>query len=95
VHIVDGKRFEHYAGPLDGYIHAESVHGLRLTNIEQQDYVDTAVLSIIKAAERLARESKDMDYEKALEVVLKRLFKHIERYRKSIENAYKEVFSEG
>jgi len=83
-----------YIGPAEKYEHAEKFHGLKLTNILEQDYIDVAILSIIKASERLARESKDIDYEKALEIVLERLFKRIERHRKAIENAYKKVFSQ-
>jgi len=82
-----------YIGPLEGYQHVDSLHGLRLTNIIDQDYIDVAILSILRATERLARESKE-DYEKALEIVLERLFKRIERHRKSIVAAYKRVFSQ-
>jgi len=86
-----------YIGPADRYIHAEKKHGLKLTNIEQQDYVETAIISLIKASERLARDiarrdGSDVDYEKALEIILTRLFKRIERHRKAIENAYRGVF---
>jgi len=87
-----------YIGPADRYIHAEKKHELKLTNIEQQDYIDVAILSIIKAAQRLSEEiakknKESEDYEKALEIVLERLFKQLEKHRKAVENAYRKVFS--
>jgi len=110
VRNVNGRRyiyFRHYSsetktnrwcyiGPLDGYEYVERLHGLRLTNVVDQDYVETAIVSLIKAAERLEKElsrrDKDVNYEKALEIVLEKLFKRIERHRRAVETAYRNVY---
>jgi len=86
-----------YIGPEEGYEYTERLHKLGLTNVLDQDYVDVAIQSILKAVERLseelAKKDKNTRYEDALEIVLERLFKHLEKHRKAVENAYKKVFS--
>jgi len=105
VRVINGRRylyFRHYdseskrvrqcyIGPIDGYEYVEKLHSLRLTNVLDQNYIDIAILSIVRAAERLARENR-ISYEDSIEIILKRLFRNLERYRRAIENAYRDVF---
>jgi hypothetical protein len=44
-----------YVGPEEGYVHAEQVHNIGLTNIMDQDYVLTAILSLERAVEQLEK----------------------------------------
>jgi len=79
-----------YVGPADGYVRVEALHDLELTNIEDQDYVEIAINSLLKAVRRAGDKSDD--YDVALEEVLVKLFTHLSRHRDVVERAFKRVF---
>jgi len=87
-----GREKHCYIGPADKYEYVGPLHELNLKNILDQDYIDIAIKSLIKAAERLSRESKDIDSEKALEIVLRRLFSYLsEKHRNVLCKVLKEL----
>jgi len=85
-----------YIGPVEGYVHAETLHELGLTNILEQDYIDVSIQSIIKAAERLSKESRK-SIEESEEIVLRRLFKYLldhETHRVVLKKILKEYIKD-
>ncbi|PUA33349.1 MAG: hypothetical protein B7O98_02675 [Zestosphaera tikiterensis] len=80
-----------YVGPLDGYVRVEALHDLELTNIEDQDYIETAINSLLKAVRKLGNKS-NLEYDAALEEVLTKLFAHLSSHREAVERAFKRAF---
>jgi len=80
-----------YVGPADGYVRVEALHDLELTNIEDQDYVETAINSLLKAVRKLGSKS-NLEYDAALEEVLTKLFTHLSGHREAVERAFKRAF---
>jgi hypothetical protein len=83
-----------YIGPSEGYVHADSLHQLELTNILEQDYlltaiaaVEKAVLQIMKSVEKSGKASEE--FKQRIRVARERV---LEVYRK-LEEIEKELRS--
>lgn len=51
IHYVDGRRTKHYIGPADGYIHAERILEIGLTNIEDMNFAELIVNAVRRYVE--------------------------------------------
>jgi len=106
VRVISGRRYVYYrhynpetkgitycyVGPADGYVRVEALHDLELTNIEDQDYIETAINSLLKAFKKLSKDER-IEYEVAVEEVLTKLFTRLTNYRKAIEKAFEKAFT--
>jgi len=82
-----------YVGPADGYVRVECMHNLDLTNVEEQDYVEIAINSLLKAFKKLSRDGR-IEYEVAVEEVLTKFFTHLAKHREAVVKAFEKVFQE-
>ena len=82
-----------YLGPLEGYIHAERLHSLQLTNLAEQDYLEVIMRAVEKYVERVRSTSAKCGEEKARALLLE-ASKKLVRFSKALAKIAEELRGE-